>query len=220
MSDVNLRPELTELPPRMRNLPVDKRGYPVPWFVQWINGEPEFRLMDQRKWIEAVNHDRCWVCGGKLGANLAFVIGPMCGINRTTSEPACHLSCAEWSCKNCPFLVRPHMVRREDEFTERLAKNPAGVMLKRNPGVMLIWVTRGFRVFTHDGKPLISVGDPEHVAWYSEGRPATIAEIEASIAGGLPSILELCKDERDRKEVYRRYEELKKLYPVEAPCQP
>jgi hypothetical protein len=38
-----LRPELTELPLRMRGLPLDERGYPVPWFVAWIDGKPEFR---------------------------------------------------------------------------------------------------------------------------------------------------------------------------------
>lgn len=34
-----MRPELPELPRQMRDLKMDKRGYPVPWFVDWVNGE-------------------------------------------------------------------------------------------------------------------------------------------------------------------------------------
>src|SRR5215472_4103629 len=30
-----IRPELPELPRTMQDLPRDKRGYPVPWFVDW-----------------------------------------------------------------------------------------------------------------------------------------------------------------------------------------
>src|SRR5437763_12378791 len=84
-----LRAELTKLPDRIAALPVF-RGYPVPWFVAYPNGpegEPEFRTFDPKKWIAAVQEKRCWVCGQQLGAYLAFVLGPMCGITRTTSEP-------------------------------------------------------------------------------------------------------------------------------------
>ena len=57
---------------------------------------------------------RCWVCGDPLGVHLTFPIGPMCALNRTISEPPSHHECASWSARNCPFLSRPHMVRRED----------------------------------------------------------------------------------------------------------
>jgi hypothetical protein len=66
----------------------------VPWFVAWFDGKPEFRAMDGLKWIRAVREHLCWVCGGRLGVWQTFVLGPMCGINRTTVEPPCHLECA------------------------------------------------------------------------------------------------------------------------------
>ena len=93
------RPELNvdTMPDRIRRLPVF-RGYPVPWFVAWLeNGEPEFRAMDRAKWSRAIKDGLCWVCGERLGAHRVFVIGPMCGVNKTTSEPPCHAECAEWS---------------------------------------------------------------------------------------------------------------------------
>ena len=84
---------------RMKDLPIDSRGYPVPWFVAWVDGIPEFRASDGEKFYLAIKKDLCWVCGNKLGAFKTFVSGPMCGINRNTAEPPCHLDCAEWSAK-------------------------------------------------------------------------------------------------------------------------
>jgi LAGLIDADG-like domain len=95
-----LHPGLEAVPDRLKKLPV-YRGYPVPWFVDWIGDVPEFRAMDGDKWHLAINNKLCWVCGEQLGRFMTFVVGPMCGINRTTSEPPCHLECAQWSVRNC-----------------------------------------------------------------------------------------------------------------------
>src|SRR5262252_8862699 len=106
MSTIAVRPELEQIPERMRDLPLDHRGYPVPWFVSYIDGPdgtkiPEFRAMDTFKFATAIREDRCWVCGWKLGQWKCFVVGPMCGINRVSSEPPSHLECAPWSARNC-----------------------------------------------------------------------------------------------------------------------
>lgn len=189
-----LRPELTPLPARLQALPVF-RGYPVPWFVSWVKDEPDFRVANGLKWTIAVQAKRCWVCGEKLGAYLGFVLGPMCGITRSTVEPACHRECAEWSAVNCPFLSRPHMKRREDGLPEGAADAP-GMAIKRNPGVTLVWITRGYEIFyDHNDRPMLRVGDPLEVEFYAEGRQATRAEIDASVAGGLPKLQELAEQE-------------------------
>lgn len=191
-----LRPELEPLPRRMRFLPVDDRGYVVPWFVAWIEGKPEFRAMDPEKFVRAIREKRCWVCGDTLGKRLAFVIGPMCGVNRNTSEPACHLECAGWSARNCPFLSRPHAKRREDELTEEFEKHVAGYAIKRNPGVTCIWVTESFTLYEDgNGRPLIEIGEPTSVRWYAEGRLATRAEVQASIDSGLPLLREKAEEQ-------------------------
>lgn len=190
-----LRPELTALPARIAALPVF-RGYPVPWFVAYPNGpegEPEFRTADAKKWIAAVQQKLCWVCGQKLGSFLAFTLGPMCGVTRSTSEPAAHQECALWSIHNCPFLTRPHMVRREEGLPDGTVDAP-GMPLHRNPGVTLLWMTRNFSLFrAPDRRYLIRVGDPIEVACFAEGRRATRQEVDESIAGGLPKLIELAK---------------------------
>lgn len=191
-----LRPELTPLPPRMMGLPVDARGYVVPWFVAWVDGQPEFRAMDAKKWLEAVRYKLCWVCGQRLGSYFAFVVGPMCLVSLTASEPPSHLQCATWSVQNCPFLTRPHMVRRENDLPEGFT-DPAGIPIMRNPGVTAVYAVRGFQVFKDDaGKPLIRMSDEPHsIQWYAEGRTATREEIQHSIDTGISIPMGLAEQE-------------------------
>jgi hypothetical protein len=189
-----LRPELDPLPVRLAHLPVDDRGYPVPWFVGWVAPTagaapvPDFRTMDPDKWRMAVTARVCWVCGQPLGRWLAFPIGPMCAITRTTSEPPCHRECAEWSIRNCPFLSQPRQVRRTEDMPAGV-EEPGGIALTRNPGVTCLWITRSYEVFDAGGKPLITVGALESISWWREGRAATRAEVEDSVDGGMLNLL-------------------------------
>lgn len=44
-----LRPGLPPQPPKMQHLPVDERGFPAPYFVAWIDGKPDHRVVDPEK---------------------------------------------------------------------------------------------------------------------------------------------------------------------------
>lgn len=209
-----MRADLKDLPIRMMDLPVDpERGYPVPWFCEWIDGKPEFRVMSGEKWERAVKEKLCWCCGKRLGAYLVFVLGPMCGITRTTSEPPNHLTCARWAARFCPFLSRPKMVRRgEEELAAKGATALGGIGLKRNPGVALLWTARDFEVFHPEGGGvLISVGEATAWEWWAEGRYANRAEVEESLRTGLPLLEaadprpEAQKELRERVQEFQRY---------------
>ncbi len=183
---VELRNDLPPLPDRVKSLPIDERGFPVPWFVEWLDGKPIFQVADSRKFQRAIKHRRCWLCGQPLGSLMAFVIGPMCGINRVSSEPPSHRSCAEFAVKACPFLTRP-MARRSMRGMEDIeTKKPAGTMIERNPGISLVWFTRHYSVFRAPGGMLIRVGDPLEIAFYREGRLACRDEVDQSVQSGLP----------------------------------
>jgi hypothetical protein len=173
------------LPLRMRHLPVSDKGFPVPWFVEWIDGQPDFRVMDGRKWLRAVRHDLCWLCGNTLGRFKVFCAGPMCAVNRTSAEPPSHRECAEYAVKACPFLTKPR-ARRNDKDMPGGTIEPGGIMLERNPGCTLLWITHDYRVMRTDGGPLLRMGDPVELVAYAEGRLATRAELDASISSGLP----------------------------------
>jgi hypothetical protein len=179
--------KMTPMPDHIKSLPLDPvRRVPVPWFVAWIDGKPEFRVADGDKLGRAIQHRLCWVCGQKLGKHMVFLLGPMCGINRVSAEAPCHLDCAEWSTKNCPFLAKPHMHRRDPDGVEAMGTKSAGLMIKRNPGCTLLWTTTSYKLISDNGGVLFRVGDPTQVSWWKEGRTATRAEVMHSIETGLP----------------------------------
>lgn len=206
------RPELPEAPPRIARLPVDARGYPVPWFVGWVNGKPDHRLADQAKLVKAVRDKLCWVCGEKLGVYKAFLLGPMCVVNRVTSEPPSHEECANYSVRACPFLTRPHAARRENALPANV-RDAAGVMLKGNPGVTALWMAKEFKEFSPPGGGrLFNVGEPTLVAWFREGRAATRDEVHAAMLAGLPGLAQHATAD-DQVELTRMVERAVKYFP-------
>lgn len=209
------RPELPPPPPSIARLPTD-RGYPVPWFVAWIDGRPEFRVADAAKIALAVRDRLCWVCGGPLSHRVAYLIGPMCVVNRVSAEPPSHPGCAEYSVRACPFLSRPAMVRREGGLPEE-GESP-GVMIRRNPGVTCLWTTRapGATPFRDGPGLLFRLWTPTALSWWCEGRTATRAEVLASVESGLPSLLGMAEAEGPgaEAELQRMRAEAAPLWPV------
>jgi hypothetical protein len=187
MRELNAAIRGIPMPATMEALPVDERGWPVPWFIAWFDGKPDFRILDTKRLIVAVKRERCWICGGKLGRLKVSVIGPMCAISRTTAEPASHPGCARYAVMTCPFLTKPRMRRNEKDM--RLEREPPpGVMIERNPGVSVLWASLKASEPFDDGrgKMLLEVGPPHYVEWYREGRRASRKECMDSIQSGLP----------------------------------
>jgi hypothetical protein len=208
-----------DLPNKMRSLPVDHRGFPVPWFVAWVDGEPQFPIADGRKFAVALNQRRCWVCGHELGRLEAFVIGPMCVVNRTTGEPPCHLECARFSARNCPFLTKPRMKRVGEENLPCGVVDGAGIAIKRNPGCAAVWIVkpRTWRLFSDgQGGQLINIGEgpPHAVEWYALGREATRAEVMDSVESGLPLLQQYVDSDEAAAELARRIIVTKELLPA------
>ena len=193
------------VPKRLNFRPRNAKGYIVPFFAAWFkDGKPcggaypgavaDFRVVEPRHYQMCIRDRLCWLCGQKLGIHLAFVLGPMCTITRTTSEPPSHRDCAEYALQVCPFLTQPERGYNDRGKQAAGYVPPSGQMLRRNPGVGALWMTRSYQTFNaaqwanKNDTPLITVGDPDEVTWWCRGRPASRAEIEASIAGGLPEL--------------------------------
>jgi len=200
-TDYNEAVQAVTMPDRIKALAIDERGYPVPWFVAWINGRPDFRIADTDKLTRAIRSSLCWVCGQPLGRFKALVIGPMCVVNRTSAEPPSHLECARFSVQACPFMSKPRMRRNEADLGEMREKEtivmPAGEMIRRNPGVTCIWIA------THpptpmrvaDGVLFHITGKPDDMEFWCEGRRATLDEIDSSIDTGLPILQKMAREE-------------------------
>lgn len=186
-------PELP-LPTSMTALPRDHAGRPVPWFVHVDeHGVPDFRVIGAGRFTEAHRFDLCWVCGRRRGRHAAFVIGPMCSVNRVSAEPPSHLQCAIYSARGCPHLRTPTMRRRGTGLPDG-AESPAGIALDGKPGVALVWSSKTWGAFSVPRSPgvqagvLWNVGDPTAVRWYCQGRDASRDEILAAFDAGLPQL--------------------------------
>jgi len=175
-----LRPNLaTIIPDKMRKRPLDARGYPVPWFVEWIGGKPDFRVMDTRKYKLALDKRRCWLCGAQLGKFATFVAGLMCIVNRTSAEPPSHIECAKFAVRGCPFLTIPTAQYREANLPANSTSTPGSIM--DNPEVSALWTCDTWQAFhVMEGErisTLVQFGDPKSVTYWKQGRPATDAEV-------------------------------------------
>jgi len=211
--NVALRPGLPTLPDRMKNLHVDERGYPVPWFVAWVNGKPEFRAMDRQKFFLATQKRLCWICGDYLEVHKtpAFVIGPMCAVTRTSGEPPSHEECARFAAMACPFLVRPYMVRRDSSDLKALGSRENPSHIDRNPGVAMLWFTSIYHLEPDGASYVCKMGPAFKVECYAQGRPALEHEMRESIEGGMPILRNQCDGNlhalaeiaRMRREAYK-----------------
>ena len=197
---------LGHIPDRIKHLPLDERGYPIPWFVAWFDGKPDFRVIDGEKLVRAVKQKLCWICGERMGQHLAFLIGPMCAINRTISEPPLHRECAEFSARVCQFLSLPKKTRDEEAIPVG-TQDAASVGLKRNPGAVCLWMTKSYRPFKVENGVLFEIGPPDEIHWYAHGRTATRAEVIESIETGLPLLQDIATKESvlAEEELDRRY---------------
>jgi hypothetical protein len=179
------------MPARMKGLQRDDVGRPVPFFVGWVDGRPDFRTMDSKRLRAAIMEELCWVCGTRLSRRYgvktgSFVAGPMCLINHTSAEPPCHADCAAWCTQACPFLINPNKVRRESNMPEN-SGHPAGIMIARNPGVTAVIESNRWGVWRPDENGILFDFDRiRTVDFYAEGRKATTKEIMESIETGLP----------------------------------
>jgi ferredoxin len=220
-------PSLPIMPRRIARLKQSDRGYPVPWFVQWFNedgqpcptgeGKPDFRVVGPDRIAKAYRFDRCWICGQTIvNSAKVFVIGPMCVVNRVTSEPPSHRDCAEFAVRACPFMLNPREKRSLKNMPEGTAQ-PAGIHLDRNPGAMTLYQTGSYKPFRAGDGVLFRLGRPIKVDWYSQGRRATRAEIEESVNSGLPHLMRLANEDGPEavEALHAAHRAAVELYPPE-----
>jgi hypothetical protein len=182
------RKTLPERPSRVKMLPISDKGYPVPWFVQWFDGVPDFRVVDPHKMRRAIYHKQCWVCGEPLGRYMTFVGGPLSVVTRASGEPPSHHECATYAARACPFMVLPLAQRREATLPEATVMKEGH--LDRNPGVAMLWTTTGYSLTQSPtrGDVIIIMGEPMKVEWFARGRIATREEVVSSLQEGMPHI--------------------------------
>lgn len=198
--------KLPPIPANMQQLPIESRGYPVPWFVPWVDGSPDFRLAKQSLIPKAILERRCWICGREFAdAIYTFIIGPMGFINCINSEPPSHLDCAEFAVQACPFLVNPIANRRNvgiPEWSEREAdQHPY------NPGLSVLWTTSYWRALNIPkfGIRFEILREPGQLDFWREGKKATPTETRAALDRALALLLPLADTTQLQTELNQRF---------------
>lgn len=150
-----LRSGLAAPPATMRNLRFDSGGFPVPWNVAWTMGVPDHELMDTTKIAVAIKEHRCWECGEPMRRFKTFVVTAADAIDRSSPHPPAHRDCAEY----------------------------VTTVLKRRPGVRVLWTTIGMQVYTTPaGAMRFRMADPVVAAWYCDGESANRETVMDAIA--------------------------------------
>jgi hypothetical protein len=123
--------KIDHIPERLAHLPLDERGFPIPYFIPIVHGKPEFRFADSKKKIHCRNYKKCWICGKRLLAGkFWFITGPKGLKNRTVSDEAMHEECARFSLKVCPHMFYEKAERRTTETDIPLLYAPSQALEK------------------------------------------------------------------------------------------
>ena len=174
------------LPRTMRGRP-RWGGFHVPYFVAWYRDKrhvderepgavPSFPTIDKDREALCRRRSYCWICGKKLGAFKAFVVGPLAALQRISSEPPSHRECAVYAVQVCPFMVGGHDMR-EDPIHE--GQDVIEEMSPKNEQLNVIWICRDYTLTPLDpsrGMFIYQMGDPVGVLVYHRGQPATLAQ--------------------------------------------
>ena len=108
---------MIQKPTRIAQLPVDDRGFPIPWNVQRDkDGKPLFTVNDQAKHIQALTKDLCPLCGERNEQIRWFVGGPMSAFhpNGVYFDLPGHKDCIAYALQVCPYLAAKNYKHRID----------------------------------------------------------------------------------------------------------
>lgn len=154
------------MPHRIKALPVDHRGFPVPVMAAYKDGKPDLAVIDAEKCARMIRTSLCGICGQPLGRYKFIVGGPKVWAFRVSANPAFHSVCAEYAMKVCPHLATPSMPYLPDRPDDTIALR--GMDTVRAPYVGL-FVTERYNYEVSGGMLLITAITWTKVEWWSEG---------------------------------------------------
>lgn len=112
--------ENVPLPERMKHLPRDRRGYPIPVTVMRDRDNmPHFTINDESIRHKVILNDLCPICGGKLLRGRWSVGGPASAFHEHGAyyDPPGHYECLAYALQVCPYLAVPSYGKRIDTGT-------------------------------------------------------------------------------------------------------
>jgi hypothetical protein len=164
------------IPKRMRKLPRERRGYPVP-FVTMLDpftDEPDFRVLDVRRQMQCIKEKRCAICGEPLTRYIAFIGGPRSRDGHVFFDPGMHRECAEYASVACPFISRENATYRDitEEDREKYAMLVNNQDEHRERPEMFMVITQSYTAQSNPGIGLVIIaGEYTEVVQIEQHRP-------------------------------------------------
>ena len=182
-----VHPLMADAPEKIRFLPINEKGFYVPWFSHWEGDKPIVQIADMRKMRLAIRKKLCWICGHPLGSYGAFVVGSMCVVSRVCSEPPNHRDCALFAVRACPYITKP-LSKRTGHKTGLPLKDEPEFAFTGNPKLWLVYSTRSWSPHTSGESTFFRFGEPDWYEFFHEGRKATREEIDEGFAEAQPRL--------------------------------
>jgi hypothetical protein len=102
----------------------------------WIDGKPDFRVIDPDRVEECVNQKLCAICGHRLSEFCWFIGGEACKEKHLFLDAPMHEECAKFASRTCPFVRgdrEQYSTRPVDPDKTRTIE----IMLKTRPKMFL-----------------------------------------------------------------------------------
>jgi hypothetical protein len=116
------------IPLLMRNLPLDRRGYPIPIVVlRDTENAPHFTINNSEIAWRAAKEKRCAICGSDLmKARYWFIGGPLAAYHERGgyADGPVHKTCGIYAMQVCPYLAVPSYAKRIEGRTLERHKSP------------------------------------------------------------------------------------------------
>lgn len=99
-----------EMPDRIKALPKDQRGYPIPFVVLRDDDDmPNFQLDSARRISQCMVNVACGVCGQPLENEIWFLGNYLRALSPSGFyiDSPLHKQCGTYALKVCPFLAAP-----------------------------------------------------------------------------------------------------------------
>lgn len=117
------------LPTKMQDLPVDVRGFPIPYII-WRDqaGKPHFKINDDYRVEVAISNDLCAICGKKMNNDKWLIGGPDSAFhpNGAYIDTPNHHECGQYALQVCPYLafIGYHSKLNFDKLPEGIFVDP------------------------------------------------------------------------------------------------
>jgi hypothetical protein len=120
------------IPTLMKRLPLDHRGYPIPFVVQRDDkGLPLFVANNSVAVWKCIKQRLCAICGTRLASRWWFVGGPGSAFhpNGMYFDSGMHGECMRYALQVCPYLATPARSRINDNTLAKLETRISDALL-------------------------------------------------------------------------------------------